>query len=588
MTLSIAAIPQSHWRNLMPLLEALGWQKDQKAPESWYLGANAQPKSSIPPDHYVLLHERPEFAVANAIDAGQSPDEALQQWSASVDALFSLYRSAAQNAIMLDIHSVPGNEQSLLAWLAEHRSEWQPIAGPGDTEISLPRAPQPTALPLLLAREIVSNDDKVAPRLRRLEAMSIPLIEAGYNAPRADATALFNEYRNQTKEVADSRDATNGELSLLELQLTQVQEELEQSERHKAQLEQQLQDASTAKEATNQKKQDHLNEEIQRLQEKLAVVEKTLGGELKDAKAENELLILQLHQVQEELESIALREQNQQIDLKEAQHKIQVLTERTEAAARETSQLKSSEVQLRSDLERTRNELDVASRELRECAAELESSGAELSLVKDHLANTQEDLKVQYHRNEQLDYQLQQKQIEISDLNSCIAEKNRKLQKLSQGKKQAVAERDEQKKLKQAAEHRNNLLETELDKLHRSFTWRLASPVRMIGGVAGAVHKPSRQQKTIKQQAALIEESGLFDEAWYLDRYPDVLNTDMKPAEHYLKHGAAEGRDPSEHFSTRWYLEKYSDVADSGINPVLHYILYGKEEMRKPLPTKKK
>ncbi len=115
----------------------------------------ASAKSATPSGNYVLLHERPEFAVASAIAAGQSPDEAIQQWSASVDALFTLHRALGQNAIMLDIHSVSGNEKALLSWLTEHRSEWQPAEALANTEIPFLNPPPSDALPLLLAREIV-------------------------------------------------------------------------------------------------------------------------------------------------------------------------------------------------------------------------------------------------------------------------------------------------------------------------------------------------------------------------------------------------------------------------------------------------
>jgi len=42
----------------------------------------------------------------------------------------------------------------------------------------------------------------------------------------------------------------------------------------------------------------------------------------------------------------------------------------------------------------------------------------------------------------------------------------------------------------------------------------------------------------------------------------------MNPLVHYLKHGAAEGRDPSPKFDTQWYVGEYEDVARAGINPL--------------------
>ena len=36
----------------------------------------------------------------------------------------------------------------------------------------------------------------------------------------------------------------------------------------------------------------------------------------------------------------------------------------------------------------------------------------------------------------------------------------------------------------------------------------------------------------------------LFDAEWYLKQYPDVLSSGMDPLLHFIKRGAAEGRDP--------------------------------------------
>jgi len=79
----------------------------------------------------------------------------------------------------------------------------------------------------------------------------------------------------------------------------------------------------------------------------------------------------------------------------------------------------------------------------------------------------------------------------------------------------------------------------------------------------------------------LIRNSGLFDDAWYLAKYPDVAQAEMDPAFHYLRYGGFEGRDPSPQFSSQFYLDTYLDVRDSQINPLVHFLLFGKNEGRK-------
>ncbi len=75
----------------------------------------------------------------------------------------------------------------------------------------------------------------------------------------------------------------------------------------------------------------------------------------------------------------------------------------------------------------------------------------------------------------------------------------------------------------------------------------------------------------------LINESGFFNECFYLDTYPDV---GTKGLAHFCEYGWREGRNPTEYFNTNYYLEKYPDVSDNGINPFLHWIQYGKSEQR--------
>jgi hypothetical protein len=76
----------------------------------------------------------------------------------------------------------------------------------------------------------------------------------------------------------------------------------------------------------------------------------------------------------------------------------------------------------------------------------------------------------------------------------------------------------------------------------------------------------------------------IFEPSWYLETYPDVAKAGINPLQHYLRFGAAEGRDPCPLFQTRWYLETYPDVAKAGINPPLHYLQFGAAEGRDPCP----
>jgi len=74
----------------------------------------------------------------------------------------------------------------------------------------------------------------------------------------------------------------------------------------------------------------------------------------------------------------------------------------------------------------------------------------------------------------------------------------------------------------------------------------------------------------------------LFDSDWYLSQNPGVAGTGMNPLEHYLKHGAGAGRDPHPLFDSAWYSSQNTDVAASGLSPLAHYVRHGESAA---LPT---
>ena len=78
-----------------------------------------------------------------------------------------------------------------------------------------------------------------------------------------------------------------------------------------------------------------------------------------------------------------------------------------------------------------------------------------------------------------------------------------------------------------------------------------------------------------------IRESDWFDACWY-EAQGEVKGIDA--AEHYLRYGASQGRDPSAAFDTLGYLLANPDVVASGMNPLMHFLLYGEREGRSPRP----
>ncbi len=87
----------------------------------------------------------------------------------------------------------------------------------------------------------------------------------------------------------------------------------------------------------------------------------------------------------------------------------------------------------------------------------------------------------------------------------------------------------------------------------------------------------------LASEVAAIRESGLFDEAWYRSRYPDLASV-VDPVQHYCAHGWREGRNPSAAFDTLFYLATSPDIKEAGMNPLLHYVLAGAAEGRPAHP----
>ena len=115
-----------------------------------------------------------------------------------------------------------------------------------------------------------------------------------------------------------------------------------------------------------------------------------------------------------------------------------------------------------------------------------------------------------------------------------------------------------------------------LDLLLRQPIRRLFRPMRAF--------RAAREELDARRVAEQLEQSGLFDAAFYLARYPDVASAGVDPALHYVTGGAAERRTPHPLFDTGFYLSTNPDVLRSGINPLHHYLLSGAQEGRRPHP----
>lgn len=142
--------------------------------------------------------------------------------------------------------------------------------------------------------------------------------------------------------------------------------------------------------------------------------------------------------------------------------------------------------------------------------------------------------------------------------------------------------KNEYNKTSDTQKHNINLVSTSTISLIRNY--RFLNVIISVMGIIRSLLINNYKNK-VKKQIRTIKKSDLFDETWYLYRYPDVAREGIDPVLHYILHGANEGRDPSPEFSTAYYLHFYPDVSNAGINPLIHYIDYGIKEGRNIAPT---
>lgn len=103
---------------------------------------------------------------------------------------------------------------------------------------------------------------------------------------------------------------------------------------------------------------------------------------------------------------------------------------------------------------------------------------------------------------------------------------------------------------------------------------RTAYHTSLIGG------SPVTGLPAFSEQIAHLSKTEFFDPAWYLETYPDVLDSGMSPKEHYIRAGAFEGRNPGPYFNSMDYYIANPDVAADGWPALVHYVCQGKADGR--------
>jgi hypothetical protein len=404
----------------------------------------------------------------------------------------------------------------------------------------------------------------------------------------------------QVEQTREKLEATNQSLQagkkealeeneLLITQLHDTQEEFEKVFLEKQQIEQ----AEKAKGAELQQIQARMAQ-VEQTRKKLEATNQSLQTTKKEALEENHLLLRQLVEVKEQLEKAFLAKQQIEQAEKARGAELQQLQARMAQVEQTGKKLETTNQSLQAGKKEALEENQLLLRQLVEVKEQLakaflakqqieqaeKARGAELQQLQARMAQveqTREKLeatnqsleaarKDALEENELLLKQLHQVQEELEHYFLKYQETLNREAPVPEAKAAALGG------IPELDVGRQPLVQSK-----KTTAWTRHTLIRAL---AKPFKRPDRKKEKIRRQAEVLNQSGLFDQQWYLSRYSDVAAAGVDPTEHYLQFGAAEGRNPSAKFDTVYYLQSNPDVAAAGVNPLLHYIQFGISEGR--------
>ncbi len=87
-------------------------------------------------------------------------------------------------------------------------------------------------------------------------------------------------------------------------------------------------------------------------------------------------------------------------------------------------------------------------------------------------------------------------------------------------------------------------------------------------------HRPTKEERKLLEELALLRACPLFDPAWYVASLPDLARSGADPLLHFLLVGGPEAKDPGPWFETAAYLQANPKASTDRI-PLLHAIRMG-------------
>ncbi|MGM0988635.1 MAG: hypothetical protein ACQEXI_16895 [Pseudomonadota bacterium] len=535
-----------------------------------------------PETHCTLVYPQPSLTIAQQLQQGEELEVTCRRWKQQAQMLLSLFRQHRR-------------QLSLWTWPAAAHT---PEDGAPD-QVPLPKGSANNEIePIytLLAHQALSQGAELAEAVRYLAASTLNDARSQRTGP--NLSAILEHHRQDQRQQRQDQQAHAEALQTL-------REERDQASQHSDERQKSLDRLK--------KQADEQHERLEDLQARHDEAQAACQAQEK----ENALLLEQLHGVQEKLEQALLDRQDLERQLAEAKTAQAELEKRLEQSQ---AQLKTEQTNA-ADLKQERDRLLAERDQLNDQRNESEEENA---LLLEQLHGVQEKLEQALLKRQDLEKQLDEAKTAQAELDKRLEQSQEQLKTeqtnaadLKQERDRLLAERDQLNDQRNESEEENTLLleqlhfvQEELERHildHRDQKSRYTEQNSALQHQLTELQQAHQQQEllvqwlqafatrtnsafykkrpsVLKEHKALLASSASFDADWYARTYPDVVESGIEPAVHYLKFGMLEGRNPSAEFNTRHYITAHPDIAAAGEHPLLHYIRWGRDEQRQALP----
>ena len=549
----------------------------------------------------VFLYTPPEMAVANALFEGLDPVGFLEEWVSQHQLLLGYLKRHRGRWILLEAASaglnLRGAASAIGAPLPDHQARLA--------------APAPMALERILAAAVLQGAADAQRIAAHLAALATP-VEAAQTEPPALEDAIREYLDNQSESRVQSEFLQRLETKALRSQeeAERFREQISGLESRLAELDSQLESGRLDAEALAAERHAEMVE-LYQVKADAEAFASAQTHELSESQKESELLLPQLHQVQEELESWFMKARSSEEELSAARQAVIDTDTRAETYKSELDHANHAKASAETSVSDHAAEIADMRRESELLLLQLHQVQEELESWFLKARRAEEDLKISRSAREKLQKVLTDTKANLNKArsNKEIAEKLARerlevIQQLRKEKRQSgkpladskqlpetpqknpvvseVAESIEPLDSPKKDESQHTVDSAKIPVLHAETSADSVKPASASPGSGlGGLFRRKRRIKRLKtKDVMLIRKSELFDGAWYLRVNPDVADAGFDPAEHYLAFGFAERRNPSRGFDGSFYLDLNADVSLAANNPLLHYLKHGKAEGR--------